>query len=196
MESRSDRRRHRSHRERPSIAPFWCIHPAGGHRGSSRREFLGGLHGLAPDHAALRPADADSALSNARLLRERLFVGAAAKAQYLPLTDYAERFAERFRGVRGHPYEPGVDLILRAERLAQPLGWRRPRLIFANSMSDLFHKDVPTNFIDQGRRPLFTNNRLIRSKAETRYPATVLPVLTPGLVSVKMRGSLPSKVGR
>ena len=63
VESRSDRRRHRAHRERSSIAPFRCLHPAGGHRGSSRREFLGGVHGLAPDHAALRPADADSAIS-------------------------------------------------------------------------------------------------------------------------------------
>ena len=62
---------------------------------------------------------------------------------------YAERFAERFRGVRAHPYEPGFDLTLRPERLAQPLGWRRPRMIFVNSMSDLFHKDVPTNFVDQ-----------------------------------------------
>ena len=47
VEPRSDRRRHRSHRERSSIAPFRCLHPAGGRRGSSRREFLGGVHGLA-----------------------------------------------------------------------------------------------------------------------------------------------------
>ena len=47
MEPRSDRRRHRSHRERSSIAPFRCLHRAGGRRGSSRREFLGGVHGLA-----------------------------------------------------------------------------------------------------------------------------------------------------
>ena len=61
---------------------------------------------------------------------------------------YAERFAERFRGIPGHPYEPGFDLTLRPERLSQPLSWKRPRMIFVNSMSDLFHKDVPTNFID------------------------------------------------
>jgi protein gp37 len=52
---------------------------------------------------------------------------------------YAERFAERFRGVAGHPYEPGFDLTLRPERVEQPRTWRRPRLIFVNSMSDLFH---------------------------------------------------------
>ena len=62
---------------------------------------------------------------------------------------YAERFAERFRGVAGHPYEQGFDLTLRQERLAQPAHWRRPRMIFVNSMSDLFHKKVPASFIDQ-----------------------------------------------
>ena len=62
---------------------------------------------------------------------------------------YAARFSERFRGVRGHPFESGFDLTLRPERIAQPLAWRRPRMIFVNSMSDLFHKDVPCDFIDQ-----------------------------------------------
>jgi len=61
---------------------------------------------------------------------------------------YAERFAERFRGVPGHPFEPGFDLTLRPARLEQPLKWRRPRKIFVNSMSDLFHKQVPTDFVD------------------------------------------------
>lgn len=60
---------------------------------------------------------------------------------------YAERLAERFRGVTGHPYETGFDLTLRPERLNQPLSWRRPRMIFVNSMSDLFHKDVPIDFV-------------------------------------------------
>lgn len=62
---------------------------------------------------------------------------------------YAERFAERFRGVAGHPFASGFDLTLRSERLEQPLAWRRPRMIFVNSMSDLFHKDVPHPFIDR-----------------------------------------------
>lgn len=60
---------------------------------------------------------------------------------------YAARFAERFRGVPGHPFERGFDLVLRPERLGQPLAWRRPRRIFVNSMSDLFHRDVPDDFI-------------------------------------------------
>lgn len=62
---------------------------------------------------------------------------------------YAERFAERFRGVPNHPFENGFDLTLRPERISQPLSWRKPRMIFVNSMSDLFHKDVPDEFIDR-----------------------------------------------
>lgn len=61
---------------------------------------------------------------------------------------YAERFAERFRGVLGHPFQSGFDLKLRPERVTQPLKWSRPRRIFVNSMSDLFHKDIPKPFID------------------------------------------------
>jgi len=61
---------------------------------------------------------------------------------------YAERFSERFRGVGGHPFENGFDLTLRPERLRQPVSWREPRRVFVNSMSDLFHKDVPRPFID------------------------------------------------
>ena len=60
---------------------------------------------------------------------------------------YAERFSERFRGTRGHPFETGFDLTLRPERLEQPLTWRKARMIFVNSMSDLFHKEVPREFI-------------------------------------------------
>lgn len=61
---------------------------------------------------------------------------------------YAERFSERFRGVKNHPFENGFDLTLRTERLKQPLDWRKPRRIFVNSMSDLFHKEIPRAFID------------------------------------------------
>ena len=62
---------------------------------------------------------------------------------------YAERFAERWRGIPGHPYQQGFDLRLWESRLDQPARWRRPRMIFVNSMGDLFHKDVPTGFIDR-----------------------------------------------
>lgn len=60
---------------------------------------------------------------------------------------YAERFAERFRGVPGHPFEQGFDVRLVPEKLDQPLKWRAPRRIFVNSMSDLFHDQVPTEYI-------------------------------------------------
>jgi protein gp37 len=60
---------------------------------------------------------------------------------------YAETFAERFRGVKGHPYEQGFDLRLVPEKLAEPLRWRTPKMIFVNSMSDLFHDHVPDDYI-------------------------------------------------
>lgn len=61
---------------------------------------------------------------------------------------YAERFAERWRGIPSHPFENGFDLTLRPDRLDQPLKWKRSRMIFVNSMSDLFHKGVPFSFVD------------------------------------------------
>ncbi len=61
---------------------------------------------------------------------------------------YASRFSERFRGVPGHPFEPGFDLTLRPSRLGQPLLWKRPRMVFVNSMSDLFHKAIPEEFVN------------------------------------------------
>ncbi len=61
---------------------------------------------------------------------------------------YAETFAERFRGVKGHPYERGFDLRLVPEKLAEPLRWKTPKMIFVNSMSDLFHKDVPDDYVE------------------------------------------------
>ncbi|HUP62721.1 MAG TPA: phage Gp37/Gp68 family protein [Thermoanaerobaculia bacterium] len=67
---------------------------------------------------------------------------------------YAERFAERFRGVSGHPFEQGFDLRLVPEKIDQPLSWRRPRKIFVNSMSDLFHDDVPADFISRVARTM------------------------------------------
>jgi len=60
---------------------------------------------------------------------------------------YAEAFAERFRGVPGHPYELGFDLRLVPEKLSEPLRWRTPKMVFVNSMSDLFQEDVPDEYI-------------------------------------------------
>src|SRR5882762_4433413 len=60
---------------------------------------------------------------------------------------YAETFAERFRGVPGHPYEQGFDLRLVSEKLSEPLNWSKPKMIFVNSMSDLFQIGVPDDYI-------------------------------------------------
>lgn len=60
---------------------------------------------------------------------------------------YAETFAERFRGVPGHPFEQGFDLRLVPEKLEDPLRWKRSRRIFVNSMSDLFQDGVPSEYI-------------------------------------------------
>lgn len=61
---------------------------------------------------------------------------------------YAETFAERWRGVPGHAYEQGFDLKVWSSRLELPLRWRRPRLVFVNSMSDLFHEEIDDSFIE------------------------------------------------
>jgi protein gp37 len=55
--------------------------------------------------------------------------------------------AEQWRGIPGHHYEHGFDLMLRPERLNLPFKWKTPRFIFVNSMSDLFHKDVSDEYI-------------------------------------------------
>jgi len=60
---------------------------------------------------------------------------------------YAETFAERFRGVSGHPFEQGFDLRLVPDKLLAPLQWRTPQMVFVNSMSDLFHEDIPMGYV-------------------------------------------------
>ena len=60
---------------------------------------------------------------------------------------YAETFSERFRGVPGHPFEQGFDLRLVPGALDLPRRWRSGRLVFVNSMSDLFQDGVPIEFI-------------------------------------------------
>ncbi len=62
---------------------------------------------------------------------------------------YAMKFAERFRGVRGHYYEEGFDLSLRPNMLEKPAEWKKPRRVFVDSMSDLFQAGVPDDYLDQ-----------------------------------------------
>lgn len=71
---------------------------------------------------------------------------------------YAETFAERFRGVPGHPFEFGFDLRLVPEKLGDPIRWSKPRKIFVNSMSDLFHEGVPDEYIAKVCRVMLAAN--------------------------------------
>jgi len=83
---------------------------------------------------------------------------------------YAETFAERFRNVPGHPYEQGFNLRLVPEKLKEPLAWKRPRRIFVNSMSDLFHEGVPFGYIaevfDVIRRAHWHQFQILTKRAE------------------------------
>mgnify|MGYP001244146291 CR=1 FL=1 len=60
---------------------------------------------------------------------------------------YAETFAERWRGIPGHPYEQGFDLRVVEDKLAEPLLWTRSHTIFVNSMSDLFQDGVHDDYV-------------------------------------------------
>jgi protein gp37 len=98
---------------------------------------------------------------------------------------YAKTFAERWRGIVGHPYEQGFDLRLWPERLQQPLRWTRPRTIFVNSMSDLFHEGISDDYIGrvfdvmvQARQHTFQvltkrHERLAAFAAELPWPENV-----------------------
>jgi protein gp37 len=71
---------------------------------------------------------------------------------------YAETFAERFRGVPGHPFEFGFDLRPVPEKLGDPIRWSKPKKVFVNSMSDLFHEDVPDDYIEKICRVMLAAN--------------------------------------
>lgn len=99
---------------------------------------------------------------------------------------YAQRFSERFRGTRDHPFENGFDLTLRPQRLLQPLSWRAPRMVFVNSMSDLFHKEVLRSFtskvfdtMEQANWHVFQvltkRSSLLRAFMRNRYDGRKVP---------------------
>ena len=99
---------------------------------------------------------------------------------------YAERFAERWRGIEGHPYEQGFDLRLWPSRLSQPSQWKKPRMIFVNSMSDLFQKGIPKKHIDSVFDVMETEDRhvyqvltkrssLMRTYIRRRYGGSPVP---------------------
>jgi len=90
---------------------------------------------------------------------------------------YAETFAERFRGVPGHPFEQGFDLRLIPGALELPLRWRASRRIFVNSMSDLFHEDVPDEYVgrvfDVMRRAAQHKFQVLTKRAERMAQLTL-----------------------
>jgi protein gp37 len=71
---------------------------------------------------------------------------------------YAEAFAERFRDVKGHPYQQGFDLRLVPGKLPEPFHWSSPRTVFVNSMSDLFQPDVSDEYIEDVVRVMVEAN--------------------------------------
>jgi protein gp37 len=71
---------------------------------------------------------------------------------------YAQTFAERWRGIPGHAFEQGFDLRLVPEHLDDPVKWGKPRKIFVNSMSDLFHEGVPDAYIERVCRVMLAAN--------------------------------------
>jgi protein gp37 len=84
---------------------------------------------------------------------------------------YAETFAERFRGVKGHPYEQGFDLRLVPETLTEPFSWRSSKLVFVNSMSDLFQPGVPDEYVSAVAQVMVTANwhtyQVLTKRSET-----------------------------
>ena len=62
---------------------------------------------------------------------------------------YAERMAQRLQAMGNARYQQGFAVTLHEDLVEEPLKWGRPRLVFVNSMSDLFHEEVPFAFIQR-----------------------------------------------
>lgn len=98
---------------------------------------------------------------------------------------YAERMAKRLHAMGNANYRNGFDLTLQPQMLERPLKWKKPKVIFVNSMSDLFHRDVPLSYIqrvfDVMRRAHWHQfqvltkraSRLGRLSSELEWPANV-----------------------
>lgn len=83
---------------------------------------------------------------------------------------YAERMAKRLKAMGQPNYANGFKLTLHESVLEKPLEWKKPQIIFVNSMSDLFHKDVPVEFIlrtfDVMRRASWHTFQVLTKRAE------------------------------
>jgi len=102
---------------------------------------------------------------------------------------YAETFAERFRGVPGHPYEQGFDFRLVPDKVLDPLRWSTPKMVFVNSMSDLFHVDVPDNYISAVAEVMKQSPWHIY-QVLTKRSARMREILTSGLRHVASRSHI------
>ncbi len=72
---------------------------------------------------------------------------------------YAERLAKRLRAMGQRRYRNGFKVTLHPEVLNEPYRWKKPRIIFVNSMSDLFHEEIPFEFIQDVFSVMSDNNR-------------------------------------
>jgi protein gp37 len=93
---------------------------------------------------------------------------------------YAERLASRLRVMGSARYRNGFDITLHADLLEMPKRWRKPRVVFVNSMSDLFHDQVPLEFIQRvfdtmQNCPQHTFQVLTKRTARLRAIADKLP---------------------
>ena len=83
---------------------------------------------------------------------------------------YAERMAKRLQAMGLEKYRNGFKLSLHPDVLEEPLQWMKPQMIFVNSMSDLFHQDVPIEFIqkifDVMRRAHWHTFQVLTKRAE------------------------------
>ena len=75
------------------------------------------------------------------------------------LNCYAERMAKRLRAMGQARYKNGFKVTLHPEALDEPYRWKKPRVVFVNSMSDLFHKDIPVDFIQKVFKTMNENSQ-------------------------------------
>jgi protein gp37 len=62
---------------------------------------------------------------------------------------YAEKMAHRLKAMGAEKYSNGFKVTLHEDCLSEPFNWKKPKVIFVNSMSDLFHEKIPTEFIEK-----------------------------------------------
>ena len=87
---------------------------------------------------------------------------------------YAERMATRLQAMGVEKYRNGFDLTLHESALEEPIRWKKPRLVFVNSMSDLFHESVPAAFIESVFRVMNRASGQHTFQVLTKRPARVM----------------------